>query len=311
MPTPVPTPAPTPVKVDFNAGQSMTIVGDKLLIFDKSELDHPLKGGFVQNLSDLSHVGFFQHNISHAATADYAPKTDTMMLGNGGDGSNSAAPRIDLFPGFSRYTVPLFLDWYDPTTPRISIPLIRFAADGTTVVRSAFPDTTRRTANAVWIDDVRTILVFGQDANGVMTAVTMQLGRGTEDFSANGYGTFLPGKSEGEFNGTAKALATYSYPIKRTTQDAVWHDNKLYIGVTAVKIRTIEVLEFALGSGGALQLTNDYRYIATKPDGTQYTYETEGVTFRGNELLVTAVRDDGYHSIYRFDSTSSVTDLQP
>ena len=290
----------------------MAIFGDQLWTFDKSDSNHLLKGGFVRKLSDLSWIGSFQHNISHAATADYAPKADTMMLGNGGDGSTSQAPRIDLFPGFSRYKVPFFLDWYNQSSsPRISIPLTQYAADGT-VIRSAFRDPERRTANVAWVDDFRTVLAFGTGPDG-LTAVTLQLGRGSDDFSASGYGTFLPRKSGSEFNGTAKVLAYYTYPITGTTQDADWYNNRLYIAFTAsaVKSRTMEVLEFAIVSGGTLQLTNDYRYFATKPDGTRHRFETEGVTFRGSEMLVSAIREDNYHSIYRFDTTSSVTDLQP
>jgi len=311
-PTPMPAPAPTPIRVSFVAAQSFTVVGNRLWTFDKSDNNHALKGGYIRNLSDFSYVGFFGHNISHAAAADYAAKADTMMIGNGGD-AGSAAPRIDLFPGFSRYGAGSFLDWYNPeTTPRISISLIRFAADGKSVTRSVYSDTTRRTANAVWIDDFRTILVFGVGSTG-LTATTLQLGRGAEDFSAAGYGEFIPGKAENEFNGTAKVLGTYVSSIKGTTQDGDWHAGKLYVGLTAqaVSRRTIEVLELALVPGGTLQLVNDYRYDVRKENGTTVRYETQGVTFRNNELLTAAIRDDEYHSIYRFDTTTSATDLKP
>ena len=308
----MPAPAPTPIRVSFVAAQSFTVVGNRLWTFDKSDNNHALKGGYIRNLSDFSYVGFFGHNISHAAAADYAAKADTMMIGNGGD-AGSAAPRIDLFPGFSRYGAGSFLDWYNPeTTPRISISLIRFAADGKSVTRSVYLDTTRRTANAVWIDDFRTILVFGVGSTG-LTATTLQLGRGAEDFSAAGYGEFIPGKAENEFNGTAKVLGTYVSSIKGTTQDGDWHAGKLYVGLTAqaVSRRTIEVLELALMPGGTLQLVNDYRYDVRKGNGTTVRYETQGVTFRNNELLTAAIRDDEYHSIYRFDTTTSATDLKP
>ena len=287
------------------------MVGDALWTFDKSDSDHRLKGGFVRGLSDLGYRGFFQHNISHAATADYAAKVDIMMLGNAGDATGE--PRIDFFPGFSRYGPGSFLDWNDPVgTPRFSISLVRYAADGKTVLRSVFPPTTRGGASAVWVDDFRTVLVFGVGSTG-LSATTLQLGRGTDDYSVTGYGTFQPGKGGTEFNGTARVLTTYNSTIKGTTQGADWHRGKLYVGWTATQpnARTIEVLELTLVSGGTLKLLNTYKHQTRRADGSFHRYETQGVTFRGDELLVAGIREDNQHSLYRFDSLTSATDLKP
>ena len=290
----------------------MTVVGSNLWIFDKSDESHALKGGTIRRLSDLSYLGAFRHNISHAATANYFPGTDTAMIGNGGD-VGAEGPRIDLFPAFSRYGVGSFLDWFNPaSTPRISIPLFVKKPDGT-ALRSVFPSNPfGGRGNSVWVD-ARNIVVFGLAGTG-LTATTVRLGMGGEDLSPDGFGTFLPGRGANEYNGTARAVRTYTSALVGTSQGADWRNGRLYVGWTnaAVGRRVTEVLELELDASGSIRLVTDFVHLTRRADGSTIRFETQGVTFKGTELIVASINvDTEYHSIYRFDSATQVTDLYP
>ncbi len=291
----------------------MVLVGDRVWIFGASGPDHKVTFGYVRNSATFDLIGYFNHNMSHAATVDYSARHDTVMIGNSGDGTASKVARVDLLTGFSSYRPGAFLDFNNTaSTPRVSIPLTVFNADGS-VQRTVFSDRARRSANAVWIDGPNTILVFGVNASG-LNAVTMRLGTGTDDFSATGYGAFIPGKGETEFNGTARVIATYNGPQVGTTQGADWHDRKLFLGLTnrEVRQRALEVLELSLVSGGTIATTNRWFYQPQNPDGTNVRFEIEGVLHRGGELIAGAIRiPDEYQSIYRFTDYTTAVDLLP
>lgn len=303
-PTPTPTPSPSPSTVtglyySAQAGQDMSIVGSRLWVFDKSDSNHKASTGWILDPYSLAKIGTFTQNISHAATADYQPDVDTMVLGNAGD-TGAAAPRIDLFPHFSRYGTGSFIDWSNAiSTPRISIPLVAYAPDGKTVLRAALPT---NDANAVWIDR-RTVIVFAGSGSFFLRAAQVRLGMGGEDLSGAGFGTFLPGKSADEFNGTAQLIASYTSSLRGTTQGATYKGDRLYLGWTAGSSsqHALNVLQLALTSGGTIEQTGAWSYLPTNADGTTRPIETEGVTFRGNDLMVSGRNiNDGQQAIYVF-----------
>ena len=296
------------------AGQDMAFVGPLVFVTSSSDSAHVQKAGWVRDAASLRLLGYFSQNISHAAVIDYSAVSDTLVSGNAGD-TDSLPPRIDLLTGFSAYRVNSILDWNDGrSTPRISIPLHVVAADGKTVLRSAFADATQPGASAVWTDGRDTVAIFAGDRTRPLTMVTLRLGRGADDLSATGFGTFVAGRTADEYNGTAALIARYRSSMTGTTQGATWRGGKLFVGWTAASpgARGLEVLELTPVADGTLTLTG--RWFAQPDDsgGTKQTYETEAVAFRGDTLLVSGRRlSDNYQTFYAFSDPGTVIELTP
>ena len=173
--------------------QGACTVGDKFVGFNASADDHATTGNyFVCDVFDFSTIQTYSHNLGHSASADYNVKTDTMMVGNGtvsadvlptmylvSDMQNTIAQGSDILVNSANVTS------IDLTTIGGSglvccfgeSECIAYAITGTTTGKNFFK------------------LLLGMGTNNMLSL-----------YPEDSYGTFISGKANTEYNGTAHVL---------------------------------------------------------------------------------------------------------
>lgn len=173
--------------------QGACTVGDKFVGFNASADDHATTANyFVCDVFDFSTKQTYSHNLGHCASADYNVKTDTMMVGNG-------AVSQDVLP-----TMYLVSDMRNTIS------------EGSDILV---------TSENVTPIDITTIGGYGfvccfGESECIAYAITqtatgknffkLLLGMGTNNmlslYQQDSYGSFISGKADTEYNGTAHVL---------------------------------------------------------------------------------------------------------
>jgi len=177
-------------------GQDGTIIGNKLYSFG----DGVSEPGTIDiiDLDTMENDGTGSHQLGHANSVDYDHATDTIIT----YGFNGTYPTIVLYqhPDFSSV---LMLS--DPGC--VSIPLHNSGGTMNGTAAVCFGESYNI---AYFMEGVYT---SGTTQNPMRNIYKMLLGTGSNDLSVGGYGTFISGKSETEYNGTCKIIKKYTGEI--------------------------------------------------------------------------------------------------
>lgn len=124
------------------------------------------------------------------------------------------------------------------------------------------------------------------DTIGNLTINRIMLGTGTNQLT-NGTYTAV---SDGEYNGTYEVINSYTQKYMRfpVLQDYKYHDGSLYacFGFGSPVVYKI-VLE-ARGGDGTYKTVEAFNMLTTEADGTNVTYEGEGIIVNDDNVLITA-----------------------
>lgn len=190
------------MKTNKCANQGLTIVGNELWHFNAAPDDNSSYASiFRWNIETFEELPQMQHNLGHAASCDYLLENDAILVGNG-TYLTTVLPRLDIILNVSKVVSQIGVD----SDYVLSIPFFtnKKQIDGTGLI-------------ACWGEHRNQIyLLTGQ--NAPRTIYRVLLGMGINDYSdktANedditAWGTFISGKSENEFNGTAKILSSHT-----------------------------------------------------------------------------------------------------
>lgn len=177
-------------------GQDGCIIGNKLYSFG----DGASTPGTINiiDLGTMMNDGTGSHLLGHSNSVDYSPETDALIT----YASDGTYPAIRLYqhPDFSSLLSPS-----DPGCVTISL-----HNSGGTMNGSAAVCFGEAPNIAYFMEGVYTT---GTIVNPVRNIYKILLGMGSNDLSASGYGTFISGKADNEYNGTCKVIKTYTGEI--------------------------------------------------------------------------------------------------
>lgn len=289
--------------VDNRASQGVNQVLDTVWMWYNSAADHSDNQSIYlyDSKYPYAQVGTMVHNFGHAAETDYAKATDTVLVSNA-ELTPTVYPRVDLILNGSTYGNGSHLDFNAmDTSQKVSINFFEQDADG---------DITKIIAGAQGASG-GCVACFGEQPNIIYMLVgnppdvyKIILGTGANDFSDSTgadltkWGTFVSGKGDNEYNGTAKVIRKYVGPNYGTAQSWKFHAGVLYLGVTDTG-GTLQVIEVTLRDNGTYTCGKKFQYSGYNADGTTNKSETEGACIiEGRYLLVTARRSGDLHQYW-------------
>lgn len=211
------------MKTNKCANQGLTIVGNELWHFHNSTESHQDYAYIMRfNIDTFQEIPAKQHNLGHAANVDYSVQNDAMLIANGSS-NTKVLPRLDILLNPSNTDLKINYD----DSNIISIPFFtdKKQIDGTGMV-------------ACWGEAKNQIYLFtGQ--NAPWTIYRVLLGMGINDYSdktanqndVKAWGTFISGKGENEFNGTAKILNKYIGTETGIYQGCCFRDGYIWLSV--------------------------------------------------------------------------------
>lgn len=196
------------------------------------------------------------HNLGHANTADYNPNNKTLACFY----TESHKPHILLYKDPAEAETLLKTD-----ADCMIIPLY----DGTTQMSSSGGLCWGENDNVIYFMDG--VYSHYDGETGVVAdeinITKILLGRGDNDLSENGYGTFISGKTEDEYNGTCTILKQYKGSMNDVLAWAVISGGSpVFLG-----LQTIQGMEY----DGYLYIgwgTNGHNYFKIQLDENRETY---------------------------------------
>ncbi|MBA5972496.1 hypothetical protein H2O60_04950 [Leuconostoc mesenteroides] len=262
--------------VDNLTSQGMAQVGSQLWVGNSSTDDHSTEtiGQIYKFDSELNKVGRFVHNLGHLNSMDYNSETDTLITSNTSDNTTSLS-EIILVQGVTG----LQLDE--------SWPLINY--NQSYVVKIP-----------LGVNNIGGGPIFGENKNvvyfmcgqyyGTYKIQKYYLGTGSNDLSTSGIGTYISGKNDNEYNGTAKLLGEFYGPTMEVGQDATYFNGNIY-GTFGRKTGKIYKLELNQATSTEVQGTYALKEAWVLPNynsnGANVSSEAEGTVIWNNQYLRT------------------------
>ena len=291
---------------NFAADQGMTVIRDEIWVFRHSNDDHSTYGNIeVYDKDTFTHKGVIHHNLGHAGGADYCPETDTLMetASNLTYGDVIIQPEIILVPNISNKKVGSTINYNEEA---ISVKLHE-VEDG--VVTKHLGGT-----GIVWTFGESPYIAYGQSFIDDKTGSVMYdkcyffkviLGTGDIDYSdsegndSTKFGTFIPGKTANEYNGTAKLLKKYTAPYLGINQGICYHEGYIYLAVTT-KYNVAEVVKLSLMEDGTIKEEKRFRCPSINRDNTSPGYEAEGCAILDGRYLIAGYRGHNTQNLSLF-----------
>ena len=274
---------------NVDASQGMTMCNDKIYVAYGSWSDHLNKANICVYDNKFNKLGNITHNLGHMATIDYNISNDTLIAGNG-ESSTTVLPRIDLIKNFSTYNV-----GDDIVFGSSNITSIEFFKGSKKIGGSGACACFGESPNIAY-------MITGQDIPHRI--FKLLLGMGTNDLSDKtsdnsdlmSWGTFISGKGDDEYNGTAKILQTfYGYEFG-ISQGMCYHDGFLFYAVTDYE-KTCKILQLKLTNDpigeqypGKFKLVKQFKIPNMKLDGTRNNLESEGCCIYNGLYLACGVK---------------------
>lgn len=179
--------------------QGVCCVGDKVLCFYASNDAHTNTANvLVYGIADLTtEIARFAHNTGHAASADYAPDTDTLLISNGNN--PAPTPIVYMVGKYASKLESLTNIVYDAT----DVSQLNLSALTNQSIVACFGET----GDIVYV----VTAPDSYDSDYVKTIYKLQIGYGTNQFADVGTYAYIDDDSP---NGTAKIIAQYkvSFP---------------------------------------------------------------------------------------------------
>lgn len=215
--------------VDNFTAQGMVQVGHELWVGNQSTDDHSTDtiGQIFRLDSGLNKVGRFVHNLGHLNSLDYNDETDSLLTSNTSD-NTTLLSEIIIVQNVNSLNLPE------------SWPLIDYNQNYVVKI-------------PLGVNNIGGGPIFGENKNivyfmcgqyyGTYKIQKYWLGTGSNDLSTSGIGTFIAGKGDNEYNGTAKLLGEFYGPTMDVGQDATYFNGNIYgtFGRNTGKIYKIEL----------------------------------------------------------------------
>ncbi len=261
-------------KYEFDMNWSdFCLVGDNMCIFTESSDDHSAPNGTLTVVKLLSNgnyetVNSISHNLGHCNTVSYCKRTDTLIMGNGGNASNPEPAQIMIIKNFAS-----LID--NPNTEDIDYYNDCLVID----IEDAGLNWGIK-LNVCWgesnFGNCDIAYCITEDTDGVTKHVRkIQLGKGLNQLQ---YGT-IQSVGESDFNGTFRIISQYRdiMASRIVNNGSKYYNGKLYeaIGHTGCWIIASELKR---QNTGGYKLNRKYlQETFQKPDGTTQNSNAEGI----------------------------------
>ncbi|MDG2544724.1 hypothetical protein [Lactiplantibacillus plantarum] len=268
------------IGVDNFTSQGMVQVGSQLWVGNSSTDDHSTDtiGQIFRLDSGLKKVGRFVHNLGHLNSMDYNSETDSLLTSNTSD-NITLISEIIIVQNVNSLNLPE------------SWPLIDYNQNYVVKI-------------PLGVNNIGGGPIFGENKNivyfmcgqyyGTYKIQKYWLGTGTNDFSSGGYGTFIAGKGENEYNGTAKLLGEFYGPTMEVGQDATYFNGNIYgtFGRNTGKIYKIELNQAnSMEAHGTYDLKEAWVLPNYDVNGNNASAEPEGMVIWNGYYLRTSFQN--------------------
>ena len=212
--------------------------------------------------SDFNYIGKFTHNLGHMNTADYQRETDCLITGSYCD-DTTIPPEIYIIKGISGLV---------PTTA--GTPLNYSDANVMTIpLRTATKSLDTYSCAVIFGERKDICYLFDGNKTGFSKIYKVLLGMGSNDLSdkttdqtdLNSWGAYISGKSDNEYNGTAKILRVYKGTLLGVNQDAFYHNGFIYSTLSRDYCIMIKI---QLMSNGYYKIVDSWEIPNYQSDGT-------------------------------------------
>lgn len=265
---------------------SMTVVNNKLVVFSASNDAHTDTADInvmtIDSTGGLTGLKTITHNLGHCNTVDYCESRDALILGNGGNSSNTEPNQIYIIEDFSALLDGDSVNLSDAIIIDVSNVGIDFG----------------KQLNVCWAYDNngKHDLAYAISNDGVTQTVRLlMLGRGS---TALTYGTLITAADD-HFNGTFDIKGTWTRPY---STDIANNDTQLYNGYLyecSGHNGGVHLGRFKLNGNGTITseyfTQNVYAY-----NGNQRTIVSEGVALKDGRLYIGDATDrviNAYHAL--------------
>ena len=240
---------PTSGKIPINryqtyVGQDATKVGDEYWLFDGSSPDHISTASIHRiNPTDFSEIGLITHNLGHANGVDY--RDNTLLVYNGG----ALPPEINLYK--------------NPDNTKTDLK-IQDSANTQIIFKESSKLLPGDGSACFGLDKKIVYYAYSSDVTQV-AILKILLGLGDNDLSDKTtdksdnqhWGSFVSGKSNDEYNGTAQIIASYTGDISGDTQpQGMAFNGDLYLGITHSEQKTYQL---QLLDDGSFKVVDGYK----------------------------------------------------
>lgn len=266
-------------KRDFYVSQAGCTVGDQIWLFEDAGAGHEIeKNVWKLNANDLTDAGTIKHTMAHCNGADYID--GYLLVFNG----QATPPEINITKGVTKDTPSLYFTSPNNTQIVFKEGTKQLEGDGSACFGEAFN------------------IVYYAGYNGIYKIL---LGTGANDLSdktddksdMSSWGTFVTGKADDEYNGTAKILKTYTGVSLGQPQDMTF-DGQLYI---QTGYATLNCNVISLDDTTGNYLIKDILEVDVRDDNyVKQHIEPEAITFYKDRIILGGRGDmNMLASIYR------------
>ena len=266
-------------KRDLYVSQAGCTVGDQIWLFEDAGAGHEIeKNVWKLNANDLTDAGTIKHTMAHCNGADYID--GYLLVFNG----QATPPEINITKGVTKDTPSLYFTSPNNTQIVFKEGTKQLEGDGSACFGEAFN------------------IVYYAGYNGIYKIL---LGTGANDLSdktddksdMSSWGTFITGKADDEYNGTAKILKTYTGVSLGQPQDMTF-DGQLYI---QTGYATLNCNVISLDDTTGNYLIKDILEVDVRDNNyVKQHIEPEAITFYKDRIILGGRGDmDMLASIYR------------
>lgn len=254
------------MKTNKCGNQGLTIVDNELWHFHSSTESHEDYAYIMRfNMSTFKEIPAKQHNLGHAANVDYSAENNAMLITNG-SGNTTVLPRLDILLNPSNTGSKVNYGSSD-------IISISFFTDVKEIEGSGLIACWGETRDQIY-------LLTGQ--NVPRTIFKVLLGMGAIDYSDKSqmqdditlWGTFITGKTEKEFNGTAKILRIYKGAETGVYQGCCFRNGYIWL---CVGYKIPEILKIKCNADGTFKITYKMQLQVCDDKGNIVDCEPEGI----------------------------------
>lgn len=270
-------------------GQGGCVIGNKLYSFADGES----QAGAINivNLDTMENDGTGSHQLGHANSVDYFDAVDT-LIAYGAEGTNKPTIVLYQHPDFSTT-----LELTDAGC--VVIPLYNNSGFMNVSASVCFGESPQI---AYFMEGCYTNAA--QAANPVRNIYKILLGMGSNNLASEGYGTYISGKGDDEYNGTCKILKTYTGEIIPgvhcfANANSLWtpqdmkFDGYLFVGYGTAGNNNLKIqLD---DHSDSYTVVNNYHFEVLATNGDIVPCEPELLALYGNKM-VCGVSNRGSHA---------------
>lgn len=259
---------PTSGKIPINryktyVGQDATKVGDEYWLFGESTPNH-ISTAYIHriNPTDFSEIGLITHNLGHANSVDY--RDNTLLVYNG----SLLPPEINLYK--------------NPDNTKTDLK-IQDAANTQIIFKESSKLLPGDGSACFGLDNK--IVYYAYSAGGTQVVILkILLGLGDNDLSDKTtnksdnkhWGSFVSGKSNDEYNGTAQIITSYTDEISGDNQpQGMAFNGDLYLGTSHSEQKAYQL---QLLDDGSFKVVDFYKSEMTDYKNNAVSLEPE-ITF--------------------------------